>query len=267
MSLHIKSPGTAPGFFPLVERGRALEHLSFAVLQLNGILTAHTLESGNEELAIGSYAGAVHLEAEGAFGRWTANIPPRAGYRDPHPMVYIPAGASVRISAPGGPARLSIAGAQGKPDGHPVITLPHLTDAVGRDNWARTVYTHIGENVDAAHLLVGETVAQPGGWTSCPPHKHDRSTATEIPMEEVYHFHLDPPQGFGMIRVYTDPDDPDAFDEPCVVQDGDTVLIPRGYHPVTVCPGYTLHYAWILAGEGRRYGAWTDDPRHPWIKG
>ena len=45
-----------------------------------------------------------------------------------------------------------------------------------------------------------------------------------------------------------------------------SVLIPRGFHPVAACPGYTLNYSWFLAGEGRVYGAWRDDPRHAWIK-
>lgn len=85
-------------------------------------------------------------------------------------------------------------------------------------------------------------------------------------MEEVYYFQTDPPQGFGFMRVYTNPDDDDAFDHAYPVQHGDTVLIPRGYHPVAACPGYTLNYTWILAGEGRTYGAWADDPRHAWIK-
>ncbi len=86
-------------------------------------------------------------------------------------------------------------------------------------------------------------------------------------MEEVYHFQVKPRQGFGFMRVYSAPDDPrEAFDQALVVEDGDTVLIPRGYHPVVASPGYQLHYTWALAGEERRYGAWSDDPRHAWIK-
>jgi hypothetical protein len=27
-----------------------------------------------------------------------------------------------------------------------------------------------------------------------------------------------------------------------------------------------LNYTWVLAGEGRTYGAWADDPRHAWIR-
>ncbi len=85
-------------------------------------------------------------------------------------------------------------------------------------------------------------------------------------MEEVYFFQVEPRGGFGFIRVYTDPGDPLPFDCAYAVEDGDTVLIPRGYHPVVAFPGYTLNYTWALAGEGRTYGAWSEDPRHAWIK-
>ena len=60
--------------------------------------------------------------------------------------------------------------------------------------------------------------------------------------------------------------DENPLDYSYAVQHGDTVLIPRGYHPVAACPGYTLNYTWVLAGEGRTYGAWADDPKHAWIR-
>jgi 5-deoxy-D-glucuronate isomerase len=71
-------------------------------------------------------------------------------------------------------------------------------------------------------------------------------------MEEVYYFQFEPRQGFGFIRVYTDPSDEQPFDYAYAVKHGDT--------------GYTLNYTWILAGEGRTYGAWADDPKHAWIR-
>ena len=58
----------------------------------------------------------------------------------------------------------------------------------------------------------------------------------------------------------------DALNEVLVVEDGDTVIIPRGYHPVVAAPGYQLSYVWALRGEGRRYGAWSDDPAHAWLR-
>jgi len=86
-------------------------------------------------------------------------------------------------------------------------------------------------------------------------------------LEEIYFFRVKPSQGFGFIWTYTDPKDADGFSTVFVVEDGDTVLLPKGYHPVVAAPGYELHYAWVLAGEERRYGAWADDPRHAWVRG
>ena len=268
MRLHIKSPGEAPGVYPIARRGKHLQHLSFTVIELGGSLRAVTLDSGEEELALDFYTGPVRVEIEHADGLWTAEVPERRSLKEAGPMVYVPAGARLKLSALDGPSRVVAAGALGKPGVPPVFVGPDQVVAreVGRDNWTRTVYTHIAGNVDAARLITGETVSRPGGWSSCPPHKHDRRTESEAPMEEVYYFQVEPRQGFGFIRVYTDPEDPEPFDYAFAVEHGDTVLIPRGYHPVACCPGYTLNYAWFLAGEGRKYGAWRDDPRHAWIK-
>jgi 5-deoxy-glucuronate isomerase len=265
MQLHIKSPGDAPGAYPIVERGKGLKHLSFTVVQLSGPLKEHSFESGEEELSLDFYTGPVRVEIDG----WSAEIGPRASIREPGPMVYVPAGSRVKLVRLDGEARITLAGALGKPGAKPVLIgrSEIVRNSVGKDNWTRTVYTHIANNVDAAHLIAGETVNQPGGWSSCPPHKHDRfAPPSEVPMEEVYYFQVEPKQGFGFMRVYSYPSDPNPFDNAYAVEHGDTVLIPRGYHPVVACPGYALNYTWVLAGEGRTYGAWSDDPKHAWIK-
>ena len=44
------------------------------------------------------------------------------------------------------------------------------------------------------------------------------------------------------MRIYCDPADPEPFDYADAVEDGDTVMIPRGYHPVVAFPAYTLNY-------------------------
>jgi 5-deoxy-glucuronate isomerase len=265
MNLHIKSPGPAPGVYPLVRRGQDLKYLSFTLLQMSGDFREHAFETGAEEVVIDSYSGPVRIEADG----WSGEFGARASISEPGAMVYLPAGVRAQVTCLDGSAHLAIAGAEGKPGGKPVLIPPSQAakNQVGKDNWTRTVFTHVANNVDAAHLIAGETLNRPGGWSSCPPHKHDRfAPPSEVPMEEVYYFHVEPRQGFGFMRVYTGPADPDPFDNAYAVEDGDTVLIPRGYHPVVACPGYALNYTWILAGEGRTYGAWSDDPRHAWIK-
>ncbi len=155
-----------------------------------------------------------------------------------------------------------------------------LVRHVGAANWARDVWPGTSLSPLSQRLLVGETLNPPGGWSSYPPHKHDEvAPPTEAIYEEVYFFQFKPAGGFGFQRIYTRPNSPadtkdtagsdDALDEAFVVQDGDTVIIPRGYHPVVAAPGYQMRYVWSLCGEqdgGKRYGAWSDDPDHVWVR-
>ena len=48
------------------------------------------------------------------------------------------------------------------------------------------------------------------------------------------------------------------------VRDGDAVLLPYGYHPVSAPPGYRLCYLWAMAGAERKL-ALHEDPAHKWI--
>ena len=266
MKLHIKSPGEKPGVYPIAARGKDLKYLSFRIIELGGSLREYAFESGDEEISLDFYTGPVRVDVDSPSGRWTTNVPARSSMAEASQMIYVPSDAKIKLTALDGPARVTAGGALGKQGAQPGA-FAGIEKNVGRDNWTRTVFTHIADNVAAAHLICGETVNHPGGWSSCPPHKHDRfAPPAEVPMEEVYYFQVEPKQGFGFMRVYTDPADTDPFDHSYAVEHGDTVLIPRGYHPVVACPGYTLNYTWILAGEGRTYGAWSDDPKHAWIK-
>ena len=84
-----------------------------------------------------------------------------------------------------------------------------ISKQVGRDNWQRTVYSALDENVPAERLLAGETLTPSGNWSSFPPHKHDRSNPPqEAVLEEVYYFRVRPAQGFGFIWTYTAPERP-----------------------------------------------------------
>ncbi|HYM12183.1 MAG TPA: 5-deoxy-glucuronate isomerase [Bryobacterales bacterium] len=267
--LQIKSPLREPGVYPIVQRGRELKHLSFTVVQLGGSRKEYAMESGEEELAVDFYPGKVRVEVDSAGGRFVRDTQLRRSLKEAGEMLYVPAGAKLKLTLLSDAARVGIAGALGKPGGKPVFISREqvVSKQVGKPSWLRTVHTHIADNVDAARLIVGETVNEPGNWSSSPPHKHDRhAPPSEVPMEEVYFFQVEPRGGFGYMRVYTDPADPQPFDCAYTVEDGDTVVIPRGYHPVAAFPGYTLNYTWALAGEGRTYGAWSDDPKHAWIK-
>ena len=107
-----------------------------------------------------------------------------------------------------------------------------------------------------------EVVTPSGNWSSYPPHKHDTATVgEETALEETYYHRLDPAQGFAMQRVYTDDR---AIDQTMTVEDGDVVMVPRGYHPVGVPHGYDLYYLNVMAGPVREW-KFRNDPAHEWI--
>ena len=56
-----------------------------------------------------------------------------------------------------------------------------------------------------------------------------------------------------------------SLDETLAPGDGDTVLVPRGFHTVSAPPGYDVYYLNVMAGPTR---AWVvaDDPEHAWTK-
>lgn len=271
--LLIKSPAYRPGYTLIASPGTSvLKWITFGRLVLNGGQRRYESSTADGELVLNVFSGRCTVSARSSAGDTLYSAGGRADAFSGAPgMVYLPASCDYTVECPEGEAVLALFAAPAPLSGYQPVLVPAeetIVKEVGRDNWTRRVMTAIGDNVNACRLIVGETLNPPGHWSSAPPHKHDQHRPPqEGVMEEVYYFQLKPRQGFGFIRVYTAADDPEPFDEAFVIEDGDTVLIPRGYHPVVAGPGYQLNYTWVLAGEERRYGAWSDDPKHAWIKG
>jgi 5-deoxy-glucuronate isomerase len=132
----------------------------------------------------------------------------------------------------------------------------------GKGTNRRLVYNILPDTAAAESLLVVEVVTPGGNWSSYPPHKHDRDALPEESfLEETYYHRLNPPQGFAFQRVYTDDR---SIDETMAVEDGDCVMVPRGYHPVGAPHGYDLYYLNVMAGPNRRW-VFKNDPAHEWI--
>ncbi len=179
--------------------------------------------------------------------------------------IYLPPGTAGRIVAVGA-ARLAACQAVSETGTEPTVVRPDQVrvKTVGAYNWRRQVHDIVDGRLAAGRLLVGETFNRTGCWSSYPPHRHDEDRPPlEANLEEIYFFQVDPPQGFGFQRVYTDDR---RLDEAYAVEHDDVVLLPRGYHPVAAAPGYRLYYLWLMAGTGRTMRPF-DDPRHAWIKG
>jgi 5-deoxy-glucuronate isomerase len=173
--------------------------------------------------------------------------------------IYAPPGAELAVF-PTADFEAILFSTPAKEDGAPAIVHPSdvRVNPRGKDIYSRDVHDIFVTDAHASRLMVGETFNPPGHWSSFPPHKHDGRDGEPV-LEEVYYFRLSPPQGFGQQMLYTDGE--------CVahvVRDGDTVLLPYGYHPVAAAPGYRLYYLWGMAGEHRKL-ALHEDPAHTWI--
>jgi 5-deoxy-glucuronate isomerase len=132
----------------------------------------------------------------------------------------------------------------------------------GKGTNTRYVTNILPENEPADSLLVVEVITPGGHTSSYPPHKHDRDDLPrESYLEETYYHRLNPPQGFAFQRVYTDDH---SLDETMAVEDGDVVLVPKGYHPCAACHGYDLYYLNVMAGPKRTW-KFYNAPEHEWL--
>ena len=111
-------------------------------------------------------------------------------------------------------------------------------------------------------LLVTEVFTPDGNWSSYPSHRHDEDDYPRITyLEETYYHRLNPKDGFGIQRVYTDDL---SLNETIAVHDHDVVCVPRGHHPCGAPYGFELYYLNVMAGPRR---AWRFVPAPPveWI--
>ena len=133
----------------------------------------------------------------------------------------------------------------------------------GKGSNMRYIYPIAMEESDVAgSLLVTEVFTPQGNWSSYPPHRHDEDNYPEMTyLEETYYHRLNPKQGFGFQRVFTEDGE---LDETMAVSDGDVVLVPKGHHPCGSPYGYEMYYLNVMAGPMRKW-RFQNHPDHDWI--
>lgn len=218
-------------------------------------------ETDDREICLVMLSGKLSAEAD---GRDFGTIGGRSSPFEPDPWsLYVPGGSHWRVTAEGD-CEFAICSAPGKPGLKPRVIAPKDVDCLtrGEGNNTRHVRNILPETETAEGLLVVEVITPSGSWSSYPPHKHDRDDLPrESLLEETYYHRLSPPQGFALQRVYTDDR---SLDETLCAQDGDVVLVPRGYHPVGAPHGYDLYYLNVMAGP-KRVWKFHNDPAHEWM--
>ena len=222
-----------------------------------------TLTSADKEICVVILTGTADVQVDDLAFRGLGGR--QSVFEDEPPgAVYVPAGCRILLQA-GSAAEVALCSAPGAGAGAPrVIAGEHMPQEVrGESTNRRFVRNVLPETEPGERLLVVEVITPGGHWSSYPPHKHDTNTPpAETQLEEIYYHRCNPSQGFAFQRVYTDDR---SIDETVCVEDGDVVLVPRGYHPVGTPHGYDLYYLNVMAGPVRRWIV-RDDPVHAWIK-
>jgi 5-deoxy-glucuronate isomerase len=223
--------------------------------------------TGDREVCLVFITGKGKASAGGKdFGMLGARMSPFAG--KPWSL-YVPQGSDWSVTAETG-LELAVCSAPGLGGGLParVIAPDELGREVrGKGTNTRYVTNILPENEPADSLLVVEVITPGGHTSSYPPHKHDRDALpAESYLEETYYHRIDPPQGFAFQRVYIDTDENGArsLDETMTIEDGDVVLVPKGYHPCAACHGYDLYYLNVMAGPKRTW-KFHNAPEHEWL--
>jgi 5-deoxy-glucuronate isomerase len=246
----------ADGRQQLLRRGtHGAQELSVARLRLAAGARHEYVAPGEETIVVLQEGRGVFAAAGREWPVSRANV-----FAERATALYLPPGIQLRITA-ATPFEAMLLSAAADDGGEPALVGPDQVrvNPRGRGSYAREVHDIFVTDPHARRLMVGETFNPPGNWSSYPPHKHDGRDG-EPKLEEVYYYRVDPPQGFGHQMLYTA--DGEAITH--IVRDGDAVLLPYGYHPVSAPPGYRLYYLWAIAGAQRKL-ALHEDPQHTWI--
>ena len=228
------------------------------------------LPAADEERVVVPLAGAVTVLVGDTTYELAGRADVFAGATD---SLFVGSGSALTITSPLG-GRVAVATSpttQRKPD----VVLPAAQVSVrGTGSCSREIRNIcMAGDADAAKLLVCEVITPAGNWSSYPPHKHDEITDTENALEEIYYFQTRPMPGapaqqdssLGYVRVYST-DDARPIDVKAEMSDGDTLLVPHGWHgPAAAAPGYDMYYLNVMAGPGLRQWVVTQDPAHAWV--
>jgi 5-deoxy-glucuronate isomerase len=228
----------------------SMRHLAYGRIVLNSETAAESFSTGDRETGLICLSGGAVVtvdQKEIEIGQYDA--------------VYVPRDSAVSITT-----NTSVDIAEVSSDvanRYPLQVVraaeiskdPKLDYTTGGPGCTRHIRMSLGKNVEAGRLLAGITQAEPGNWTSWPPHEHAAM------LEEIYiYFEMSAP-AFGIQLVYTDQQEPELA---TVVRDGDAVLIPKGYHPNVSVPGHRICFLWAMAAHrevvDRQYGVVNLEP-------
>lgn len=266
MSLLIKSHASGRTMVQLP--AGELEYVGFAAYRLS-LGETLPVAAGEKELCLVLLSGRISLKGEasgqGAFD-WDNLGDRQSVFEDKSPYAaYLPPGSQAQVTALSD-VQIAVCAAPGSAQNSygPRLIRPDSMKRSVRGKGANTRYVcDILPDSEPAHSLLVVEVRTPSGHSSSyPPHKHDTD---DLPhqsfLEETYYHQVNPSQGFVFQRVYTDDR---SIDQAMAVENSDLVVVPKGYHPVSVPYGYESYYLNVMAGP-KRVWQFHNDPQHSWL--
>ncbi|MFM9499854.1 5-deoxy-glucuronate isomerase [Streptomyces galilaeus] len=187
-------------------------------------------------------------------------------FTQPAATWYLPPGTTARASAaPDGADAIEVhAPAAGRvPDTTaPTAIAAPAREVRGHGSFERHVTTLLAPP-QTAGLLLGETLALDGRWSTYPPHRHQHSNPpAETALQEAFAFRIRPATGFGVLLTY---DDSVRDAHPTVITDTSLATVPGGYHTIAAAAGHDLYYLWAAHGDTDTHLALHTDPAHAWL--
>jgi 5-deoxy-glucuronate isomerase len=228
----------------------SMRHLAYFRIILNSTHPSESFSNGDRETGLICLSGEATVAVDGK------DIP--LAQRD---AIYIPRDSTVKITTKSSVdlAEFSCDVANRYPlqmvRASEVAKDPGLQFTTGTPGCIRHLQMLLAKNIQAGRLIAGITQADPGNWTSWPPHEHAAL------LEEIYVYFDMPEPAYGIQLVYSDTQNPELV---TVVRDGDAVLIPGGYHPNVSVPGHRICFLWAMAAhrevEDRQFGVVNVQP-------
>lgn len=257
-----KPTGTSGKVHDITPESANWSYVGFGLYHLKPGETA-TEQTGETEVILVLVEGKAEISSEDKnFGELGDRM--NVFERKPPHCVYIPAGSSWTVTATTD-CTLGVCTAPAKPGREAQVIGPAGITLAERGKGGNTRYILpiAMEDRDVADsLLVTEVFTPSGHWSSYPPHRHDEDNYPEMTyLEETYYHRLNPEQGFGFQRVFTEDG---SLDETMAVSSGDVVLVPKGHHPCGSPYGYEMYYLNVMAGPMRKW-RFQNHPDHDWI--
>jgi len=228
----------------------SMRHLAYGRILLNSSKSVESFSTGNRE------TGLICLS-----GRASVAVDQKDIEIAPYDAIYVPRDSSVTITTKTG---VDIAEFSADVDNRYPLQVVRSADiakdaglkfTTGGPGCTRHLQMLLAKNIEAGRLIAGITQADPGNWTSWPPHEHAAM------LEEVYVYFDMPEPAYGIQLVYNNTEYPELV---TVVRDGDAVLIPSGYHPNVSVPGHGICFLWAMAAHrevaGRQFGVVNVQP-------